>query len=389
MTTNVTGHVESWAGPTARYSGANFSFVTSPVKNSAGSLRLNVTSGVAWLEPGSPPAGDDHRSFYFRFATLPATDIRLAWWGEVSGTDNDRGLSFNSATGKLRPFAHSTFDEQGADGGPVLSTGVWYLIDMAFFGATREFKWRMATEDEEPQDQTTFTWSASHSGGAIGFAEFGNLRGPTGTFDLYIGPSVETANITTRTPTYPVGHHGCVLLDPSGEGTHVNASSFTDDATNSPPVNPQTRIDDDPKTTTDTDWVKQTTLSATDYLEYTVENLPAEALSVLALLVGDGYSPEGSGLQTAKRVIHWVMDSVDRNLTGTGIYAGTGGAKFWDANLGNASYTPDPSIAGVNAMLLRHGYDNDLSPNTRIRDLWVEVAYKLSLDEGYFDLLLQ
>jgi hypothetical protein len=218
--------------------------------------------------------------------------------------------------------------------------------------------------------------SASHSGGAIGELVYGNSRGPTGTFELFLGASMHFGAVAGRFPEYAdLGRFRTAHIRPNGEGTHVNASNFADDAANSPPVNPETRLDTSPLTAADTDYVKQTTIDATAKLEYTMESIPDNAIDILGLNVGIEVAMEGGGVQIGQMNTRWYLSSTERTM-GPGTVVMNGGTRRTDI-LGNgvSGWSPNPTAADVQSLLLRHGYDTDASPNVRLHEMWATVAY--------------
>lgn len=291
---------------------------------------------------------------YLYFATLPDANTLLL---SEANTTFRTGIAFNSATSKLR--AQSGSGPSFSADGPSVTTGVWYRID---------FK---VTLDTAPSPDThTINWSVDGTAYET-LVVSANTAGYIAT--LWVTSAVNGEyyidDVVVAQSGYPIGEGVVVLLRPSGEGTHSTAGSFTDDAANSPPVTPHLRVDEIPISASDTDYFKQTTIGATDYIELTLEDLPAEAGEIQGVWAASLANLESAGSEDTNVNFFDPDTSTSTTIRGLttstslgGLADGIGRAPWWTAAL-------------VNGCRLRIGQSADVTPNARQRAMFVEVGY--------------
>jgi len=341
---------------------SNASLVTSPVHSGTYAARLNVTVGRAWLMLHYDGAASTIQRWYVNFTTLPSANAYVLYGREQSGTAHRIGIAYNAATGRFRSFAED-LDETlfGADG-DVAITGNWIQLDMKITDTTVD--WQVAGN---AQPSGSF---ASISGGAIGRCSLGNQDGGTATFDCYWDDGVGVQVDAAKTPQYPIGAGYVARLVPTGVGTHVGASDFTDSGSNNPPVNPHLLVDEIPTAEADTDYVAQTTLNTASYMEYELTDLPSDALMVHGAKTFTGYKGPSAG--TSGLGIRVVYGGTETTLFNAAVGVGTA-KEYLRADFSPTGFPLAPS--GVNGLKYRHGFSGDVTPNLRVHDVAVNVAY--------------
>lgn len=304
--------------------------------------------------------------YYIRFATLPTVDMFLAY--ENAGGSIRSGLSFNAATGKFRAFqkAGSNAATFSTDG-PTAATGVWYQIDYevkvdsATSPDTHTINWQVDGVVQAALvtlvDAATYTSFVYGNGGSS----------PTSAAEFYIDDHVMVNFSVNLEPSYPIGSGQVSLLQVDGVGTHLNAGHFTDSNANSPPVNPHLLVDELPIATTDTDYVSQTTIDVTSYLEFTLSALPA------------GAPDEVHGVSLAGSFSNALAADMTARLVAAGV---TIGGSLTSANTNSQIYGFNGltrsglwTVAELNGAVIRAGFSNDVTPSPRMHNVWVEVAH--------------
>lgn len=351
---------------------SNASVVSTTVRSGTYALRINPTAGVGYANWSTTPSAVMHGRVYFRFATLP--DVNTVIFDAESTVGSpvvEAGIQYNAATGKLRAFASDdgqvpvrVFDADG----PTVTTGIWYRLDYSFnTNDPITVKWQI-----DGSAQTDFVASAGYGGNTMRQIACGDIFLATYTADMFFDDLICWTNNggVGNLPLYPVGAGRIILLKPNGAGTHVNDTSFTDNSGNSPPTTIAARLDEVPVVAALSDWVKQTTASATDYLELTIEDLPADATGFNGAMVFIGSDADSALDENVRfRVFGSGVNAANALMVNSGDFVfskdGLGGIAGWD----------DPTVSDINGCVFRIGFGSDVSPNRPMECLWLEVDY--------------
>lgn len=350
----------------------------------------NGTATYADFEYQGPVSSDNIGRFYIRFATLPDADCWLFVLFQRSGGVVTHGFAYNASTGKIRPGVHDQaatpdVEEFGSDGSISVSTGVWYRIDFKQTKASNVFTidWQMAVEGASGTAETQFVSGTRSASTGASMVEFGDFYNTTPDGEFYFDDVVVLAGAgATNWPTYPIGDGRVVRLKPSSDGTHVNSGDFTDDAANSPPASVYDRIDDDPVTdSTAGDHIYQDTIGATSYLEVNLGDTPSDWASgdyAHGASIMLGVSQPSTGVTHFDTVLRDTVNSWSDTYGGGGsAYTG----KFWEKSVYDPylSSEANNSKAVWDAMVVRLGYADDVTPNFLVHDLVLQVAYPAGL----------
>jgi len=333
----------------------NAEITATAARNGPYGLRLAVSSGRAALTSGGT-AGVQIGRIYFRFnGSLPSGDMYVAHFGQVSSFRRFLGVAFNSATGKLRSFAEDVNAAQYGDDGASVDPDTWYRLDVRANGGSnpKTLDWQLEGVD---QPSGSFTLAV---GGGVGVLLLGNTYGPTATFEIDFADVVSVIETSGREPSYPIGPGEVTTLRTQAEGTHVDEENFTDDQSNSPPVNPHLRLDDDPGSESDTDYVYQSTATSEtggSYLEYLLDDLPVinppDIHAVKGFLGYRRVAGSGSTSYLQGRMVTGARsESIGGNVT-IGVTP-----TRWIADYFSGEQLTN---AEVQDMVLRHGYDDEV-----------------------------
>lgn len=241
-------------------------------RNGRKAIRFQPSANQAWVEKFGVgfETGLTVR-FYIEFETFPNADCYLVSWRDnASPTTKHEGIAFNSATNRLRPCVGGT--NWGTDGS-VLSLGVWYRIDLDFTYniSTDAFAWQWQIDGV---GQTDYKITSALGSDAFNRLRLGNWDANC-TGDFSIDDYVALQGLGSY-PTYPIGPGECFYRTGVSDGSHNNASDFSDEVPNSPPASVFNRLDEGPSTST-TDYVSQGTANSASYLEIATEDIISEA----------------------------------------------------------------------------------------------------------------
>jgi hypothetical protein len=297
-----------------------------------------------------------------RLSAVPANDLVIAHLGQIAGTDHRAGVGINAATGKWRLFhRHSGGSIIWGSDGPDFVPDTWHFVQ------TREETSGIVEGYVDGTALTTLDTTSGHAGGVLGTYLLGNAIGNTDTLDMYYADLIGYGNLTRP---WPIPDFQVELLGPVGEGTHVNSGSFTDDAANSPPVTPHLRVDEIPVSTTGTDFISQTTIGASDYIELLLSNPTNREAPIGIHCVGE--RSNGGGFNSSNISLRIVNASGSESIfagafisgqsfIGNGIRTGLAAAPSWSAE-------------DVDAMVARIGFSSDVTPTPEIHAVFLEVA---------------
>lgn len=319
-----------------------------------GTYSLNVTDPAASANNVSLAFGAPAIAVvrvYVRLASLPAANVtELLKLDAAAG--NDLILGYVAATQRFSMRFGATAVVPAAS---VATAGTWYRIDMRLLANVNP---RTATWQIDGVAQTALTNVAS-------VASTVTFRlGSTVAADTYTA-NYDDLLISATSGDYPIGAGTVVGLRPDAMGTNVNATSFREDDGTVIDATTSTRLDDSPMTGL-TDYVRQQTIGANDYIELTFADTgTACVVGVSALLA---YHAAGTAADTGKTSI---FDGVTERIVLSGDMSVT--------PLTYASVIVAPAAASwtptaVNGLKARIGYSSDVTPNPFWDALLLEVA---------------
>lgn len=343
-------------------------------RNGRRALRLQPTgAGGAFVDrsfSGSAQTNKVLGRFYVYFITLPNANCGIyCLMAAAGGAPEDTGIFWNNSTGKLYAKRNSV---NGADG-PSPSVGVWYRVDFILDAdLSNTLKWQWAVDGEAGVDQPQPATGAAMANRDR--SRFGSNANHSADYavDDYVAPTHATGTY----PAYPIGDGECFYRTVDGDGTHNNASDFTDDAANSPPAaNMYQRLDEGPSTSV-ADFVYQDTTNPASYMEATLADIVASpnpnrmhgavhrcgrsvpsAYSQTSLTV-QAYSPDDGG--------NFGSFSVN-GVTAAKTYPG---GSLFPVGGDEAAF----SLAKVNNGRLRFGFNADTHTDHRVHDYHQEWA---------------
>lgn len=358
-------------------------------------LRLTMAasrSAIPILRDGPTGNFDPMGRFYVKFTDFPSANYQVLTHQLAAGARYPFGWEFNASTNKVRPYLRdegANTDYSGTDCSIDLEEGVWYRIEYLWTHPTstsRLCEWGIAPEFEDLNLETDFNYSGTIGTyiGSLTIGE-GSDRGNTCTGEFLVDDIVVHGWNDGYVPAaLDIGDGKVVLLGPASDGTHNNASHFTDEAANSPPSSVYDRWDEiPPGTGAPTDYTVQTTPGAatpgSSYLEVALDDMPTEVgplVVVNGVAFRLGYHVPTAGIRSDEiaQLYH----------PGLGLLLGTcttsatsGGKKLAQTHI--TAYSNDTAnyqVQDVNSWLARVGYGGvDIDPNIRMDDLHLEVDY--------------
>jgi len=349
-------------------------------------LRLNPTAerSAIVIETATGASGNYEwiARFKVRYATFPNSNYGLFHVSPVSTPVITCGLEFNSATNCLRPLIRNeatNTDYTGTDGS-VLSTNTIYRIDirltrpLGLADNTRFLEWYL-----DGVAQTSFTQDAGGLGSYTGGCRIGETpdRGNTTTADIHVDDLVLLDHSATATePAFPIGPGAVVGLSPASDGTHVNGANFTDNAANSPPASVYDRVDETIGTDV-TDYVYQDTTDAASYLVMNLADTPADwpaGAEAHGASVWMAYNGDANGAATSTvRLYDTVNSSSVQGHLFTSVTAAL--THLHDTCMPHNSLSANWTKAAWDAFQVRWGESTDITPQIRLQQYLVEVAY--------------
>lgn len=321
----------------------------------AGTYSLKVTDAVGTANNVSLAFGAPATAVvrvYVRLAALPAADVNeLLVLDALAGNDLRLGYQASSQRLTLR-FANAAPTIASS----TVAAGTWYQLDLRITASTDP---RTASWQIDGVAQTAVT-NVAGAASTIGALRLGST----------VGADTFTANyddvlISATSGDYPIGAGTVVGLRPDGMGTNVNATSFREDDGTAIDAATSTRLDDSPMTSL-TDYVRQQTIGANDYVELTFADTSTSCVVGVSALLA--YHAAGSAANTGKTS---VFDGTTERIVLNGAMSVTA--------LTYASVIVAPASApwtpgAVNGLRARIGYSSDVTPNPYWDGLLLEVA---------------
>jgi len=299
--------------------------------------------------------------FYVRCSSIHAG---LNWLWRSGGVSTYFGIRA-AADGGWFHLWNSTSGYVNGDVAP--TAGVWYCIDMMLNGDTPAIDWQI-----DGAAQTPITDAAGTYWDSLDFGYFS-----AGTMTVQFDDIV----MSTTLADYPIGIGGILGLRPSADGTHNNAANTIEDEDNNDihAVNfpAWSKLDESPWiTTTNDDLVTQVAIAAARYAEVTFPDIATnEIQGVRAILQ---YCSSDTGIANTGGCA--IVDIADAE---TAIWGKAGALADYQVASNIPYYksvilTPPAggwTFADVNALRLRLGYSDDVTPAPRWLATMLEVAY--------------
>jgi hypothetical protein len=273
---------------------------TTTVRRVGGSsLRLNPTAGVSeWFGAagaGSPSGpGKANLTVYFNYATFPGNQCPVA--GVLAQSGDWLGVAYDPTTGQLIPASRvSSPSFINAPFGPVLSTGVWYRLEVSADMSTATYAWdaRVAVGDGSATLMTHQT-QGTIGGDFVIDITLGNTStiDTSDTFDVYF-TDCAWSNTAADYPIGPITVRG---YSPNGVGTHnldAATSQFffknngSDTALTTSETTSYQNIDEIPVGSSSDDIRVESITSSTTISRIGVANSATTTVTVPAHAVGD------------------------------------------------------------------------------------------------------
>ncbi len=304
----------------------------------------------------SPAAAAAVGRIYVRLAALPAANVNeLLTLDATGGSDLRLGYQASSRQFTLR-FANAAVTLASS----TVSAGSWYRVELRFVASTNP---RRADWQIDGVAQTAI--SATGSGSTVRSIRLGS----TVAADSFTA-NYDDALISTTSGDYPIGDGTVVGLRPDGMGTPNTPGSFRNDDGTAIDANTYLRLVDSPLISL-TDYVRQQTIGAANYIEVTFANTGASCVVGVSGVLA--YHAAGTAADRGKASIF------------------DGGTERILLN-GDMSVTPltyrvvivAPAAAAwtqgaVNGLTGRIGYSSDVTPNPYWDGLLLEVATGISV----------
>lgn len=292
----------------------------------------------------------------------------MTWDGGGGAPTKRFRLLFQNSTSKLRMEHFQTVQDEVQDG-PVIAADQWYCLDYGLGrGGAQQMEWSI-----DGDAQPTVGPNAGYISGQLFFILGNNVGSQTYVLDIdnfasYDGQN-NAADETIVDALYPIlgADDGYVKrLPTTGVGTHVHSGDFGFSAG---VVGDSWQLLDQLPMLAATDWVSQTVLDATSYLEYTHEDLASneEPIGVQWWMGGNNAFFNQSNIR-----LHGVSGATDMALI-----AGIPADFVAHAARGIPTLFPW-TAAEVNALLTRIGYSTDVTPNPQLNSAFIEVDLRVT-----------
>lgn len=324
-------------------------------RNGGYSLRVTKSAGsIAYArKAGFPINGSTHAlHFGFRVAALPAVDTTFAVLDQFS---SDLLLKYKASTQKLT-LQWGT-DAPVEASGP-LQANTWYRIEIKANTGTNPItaEWRI-----DGAAQTSI--SKAETGGAIGTIHFGTANSTdSAAWTAYYDDIVHSKSLSD----YPFGDLHVSVMRPNANGTHVNPTHFQHE--DSTPIDASTWTwIDDATMFGGTDEFVQVTAGTSSYLEFQWEDPPESCVVGIQAYANSG-SIGSSGNVTKMSVFDGATESVINSGS-----TGCGNCLAMRSVFVTPAATPW-TTARVNGLVLRLGYQQDPTPQTRFGAAMLEYA---------------
>jgi len=364
------GATGSPAAPHWNAAAGTIAIDTTVPRNGARCYKFSPAANTSYLSKaisGSPNTGAAR--FAIRFGSLPASNAIIAAF-TTSGSWCLFGFRASDSTIGITTV--SNFSNFKA--GPVVSTGVWYVVDMKVDISANPWK----VDCKVDGVATTQCTSSTAANTFVNFRIGGNAdTSTTPTYDLYVDDII----LSATGADYPFGRGKVLGLSPNADGTHSfnAAGDFKyNDSTNVPTNATDVYSYLDDALNNITDFIAAAGVAASEYFEVafadTAETADARAVEVVSAQHAAGTSANKSSL----RLVDGGSTSdvyADGDFSNTTITYHT---KQYATPPSGGTWTP----AKINALKARWGSSFgtvDISPVPYLDGLMLEVEYEQPL----------
>lgn len=356
-TTNGTGLATSVVG--------TVSVVTTYAHTGSKSLRVNPAAGTAYVRLRTGIAGEQIGvcRVYVMFQSLPPTGSIAP----IIDMDQATGKASVGVNGNGKWYAWVGNGTTITDTvGPTI--GVWYRVDARanLSGNPNVLDWQIDGVDK-PQASSAIA-AEDILGLYVGSAS-------TTTADYYIDDVV----YSLTSGDYPIGPGGTERLAPSSDGTHnAGTNTMEDQAGNDVgAVTAYDKLNSDPPDATT--YIRQATIGTGNYAEVNLGDISASHSAIIGVQARLAYTSATTSTNKGATII-----SKDNFSSQTDIWGNPTTRADMSDGATNNLYFKSVIVSGavddttVNALKVRLGYSDDVTPNPYWVDIWAEVAYTTS-----------
>lgn len=331
--------------------GAGLSADSAVVRTGTYSLKVTDPAGTSNNGSLAVGAGTAVVRVYLRLASLPVANVNELLLVDAAA-GNDLRLGYQASSQKLT----LRFGAAAATvASSTVSAGTWYRIDLRLVASTNP---RTAAWQIDGVAQTAI--SAAGTASTVSTLRLGST----------VAADVFTANyddvlISATSGDYPIGAGTVEGLRPDGMGANSTPGSFRNDDGTAIDANTYQRLDDSPLTSL-TDYVRQQTIGASDYIEVTFADTTTSCVVGVSGLVA--YHAAGTAADRGKTS---VFDGATERIVFSGDMSETA-LRYRSVIVAPAAAPWTPSA--VNGLKTRLGYSSDVTPNPYWDGLLLEVA---------------
>lgn len=332
--------------------------------NGAGVTADNTVSRTgAWSLKVNDPTGANHNArmtiggslavirVYVRLASLPTADVTGFLIADAAaGNDLRVGYDTSSQRFSIR-FANNAVTLASS----TVNAGTWYRLDLRVDVGTdpRTADWQI---DGVSQTSISRTGNTSN----VNTIRFGS----TTSVDAFTA-NYDDVLISRTSADYPIGPGTVVALRPDGMGTNVTPGSFSHEDASAISANTYLRLDDSPMSDA-TQYVRQTVIGTTAYLELTMADTAASCVvGVSGIVASHAQTTAADNGKTS------FFDGGTERVVFSGDMSQTA-QQYVSVIVAPAAAAWTPSA--VNGLKARIGYSSDVTGNPYWDSLLLEVA---------------
>jgi hypothetical protein len=372
VTNGSLGLWNSSLAPTGTW-GTNYLIQAGSARASAFGLRIVQAGAAAFVRFGTPSSSYIY-TVGMNVRVVSATGVVV-----VSDLASQAQLVYDATATKFGVRAGTTGTIQYQPGTTALNTWVWVDLRVNTSGTTWRADWRIETAASTYTDQTQATL-AGQTPSVVGNLLLGGNAAQTVTADY---DDVVTSLFSAP---YPLGPHQIRVLkvDPAGtptlSGTTTNFQTFTANGTLAAwnATTARNNVDELPPTVSaSADGLAQTTIAASDYVEFPMETYTLAAKEVIAgvRMYASMWATSAGGVCTVG--LRGWQGSVETVLTPIGSTFSPGQPTAYSATAPVWRVAMWPSTGGwtqaeLDAAAVRFGFATDVSPG--VSAIYLEVA---------------
>lgn len=310
-------------------------------------------------------------SFYFRLPSLPASGYVIL--AMIYLTDNNNAYFVYDADRNQFSVVVGSGTNQYITTLAVVANA-WYRLDICVTANANPHTadWKVTV------DSTETTYTGTQATYAAAASTVSGWRLGTSQSDTYTCWYTDFL-FSVTSEDYPIGTHNLACLSPSSDGTN-NAGVNTMEANDGTDIGATTAYDKinsvAPGTPSTTTYIKQSTAGTGNYIEVNLSNLPANTvpIGVMGCVAYTGASAGTDQFATGAWNGSTFFEIYGNPTTRQNYALGSTTNLYYECSILNVTLTK----AVVDALLIRAGYSNDVSPVPYLIDVWLEVAYTTS-----------